>query len=114
MVRWPVMTQGADMSAEPPIDKAVALGYAAGMVAPRVLAQGQGLLAQAIVDKAQELGIPARTEPALVEFLMTLDLNAWVPPELYAAVAEVLAWAYEESQRELPVAGEEKIKPAGL
>jgi flagellar biosynthesis protein FlhB len=26
---------------------------------------------------------------------MELDLNAWVPPELFAAVAQVLAWAYE-------------------
>ena len=73
------------------------------MPAPRVLAQGRGAIAQAIVDKAQELGIPARTEPALVEFLMELDLHAWIPPELYAAVAEVLAWAYEESQRVPPV-----------
>lgn len=93
--------------ANEPVNKAVALGYGAGMPAPRVLAQGRGLMAQAIVDKAQELGIPARTEPALVEFLMELDLHAWIPPELYAAVAEVLAWAYEESQREAP------IKPAG-
>jgi flagellar biosynthesis protein len=91
------------MAAEP-LNKAVALGYAAGMPAPRVLAQGRGAIAQAIVDKAQELGLPSRTEPALVEFLMELDLHTWIPPELYAAVAEVMAWAYEESQRELPVA----------
>lgn len=86
-----------------PVNQAVALGYTAGMPAPRVLAQGRGVIAQAIVDKAQELGIPARTEPALVEFLMTLDLHSWIPPELYAAVAEVLAWAYEESQRPPPL-----------
>ena len=65
------------------------------MPAPRVLAQGRGAVAQAILDKAEELGIPTQTNPGLVEFLMQLDLNAWVPPELYAAVAEVLAWAYE-------------------
>jgi len=52
-------------------------------------------LAQAIVDRAKSLGIPTRTEPSLVAFLMELDLNAWVPPELFAAVAQVLAWAYE-------------------
>ena len=104
------------MALDPPVNKAVALGYTFGMPSPRVLAQGQGLLAQAIVDKAKELGIPARTEPALVEFLMTLDVNAWVPPELYAAVAEVLAWAYEESQRELPLGAQpvstEPVRPA--
>jgi len=48
-----------------------------------------------------------------VEFLMALDLHAWIPPELYAAVAEVLAWAYEESQREAPLdAADEVVKPA--
>lgn len=102
------------MASDPLVDKAVALGYSSGMPAPRVLAQGQGLLAQAIVDKAKELGIPVNTEPALVEFLMTLNLNDWVPPELYAAVAEVLAWAYEESQRELPVVKPGGVKPASL
>jgi flagellar biosynthesis protein len=75
--------------------QAVALGYKPGMPAPRVLAQGKGEMAQAIVDRAKSLGIPTRTEPSLVAFLMELDLNAWVPPELFAAVAQVLAWAYE-------------------
>lgn len=76
--------------------QAVALGYKPDMPAPRVLGQGRGDIAQAILDRAKALGIPTRSEPALVAFLMELDLNAWVPPELYAAVAQVLAWAYEE------------------
>lgn len=83
------------MSALDTLRQAVALGYQHGMPAPRILAQGRGAVAQAILDKAEELGIPTQTDPGLVEFLMQLDLNAWVPPELYAAVAEVLAWAYE-------------------
>jgi flagellar biosynthesis protein len=52
-------------------------------------------MAQAILDRAKSLGIPTRTEPSLVAFLMELELNAWIPPELFAAVAQVLAWAYE-------------------
>jgi flagellar biosynthesis protein len=75
--------------------QAVALGYKPGMPAPRVLARGRGEMAQAILDRAKSLGIPTRTEPSLVAFLMELELNAWVPPELFAAVAQVLAWAYE-------------------
>jgi len=31
----------------------------------------------------------------LVELLVQLDLNQLIPPQLYAAVAEVLAWAYQ-------------------
>ena len=85
------------MASAPPdtVMQAVAIGYKPGMSAPRVLAQGRGDLAQAILDRAKSLGIPTRTEPSLVAFLMELDLNAWVPPELFAAVAQVLAWAYE-------------------
>ena len=75
--------------------KAVALAYETSAIAPRVVGQGEGYLAQAILDKANELGIPTRVEPDLVEFLMQLRINDLVPPELYAAVAEVIAWAHQ-------------------
>ncbi len=75
--------------------KAVALKYEVNSAAPRVTGQGEGFVAEAILAKADEMGIPTRTEPELVEFLMQLKLNDLVPPKLYAAVAEVLAWAYE-------------------
>jgi len=82
------------MSGLDTLRQAVALGYEHGLPAPRVLAQGRGEVAEAMLQKAREMGIPTQTDPGLVAFLMQLDLNAWVPPELYAAVAEVLAWAY--------------------
>ena len=75
--------------------KAVALAYEINSAAPRITGQGEGFVADAILAKAREMGIPTRTEPELVEFLMQLKLNELVPPKLYAAVAEVLAWAYE-------------------
>jgi len=77
------------------VRKAVALAYELNSSAPRITGQGEGFVADAILAKAKELGIPTRTEPELVEFLMKLKLNELVPPKLYAAVAEVLAWAYE-------------------
>ena len=55
-----------------------------------------------ILAKAKEFGIPTRNEPELVEFLMQLKLNDVVPPDLYAAVAEVLAWAYEIDGKTAP------------
>ena len=75
--------------------KAVALAYEINSAAPRITGQGEGFVADAILAKAKEMGIPTRTEPELVEFLMQLKINELVPPKLYAAVAEVLAWAYE-------------------
>jgi flagellar biosynthesis protein len=80
--------------------KAVALKYELNSAAPKVTGQGEGYVAQAILDKAKELGIPTKVEPELVEFLMQLKLNDVIPPKLYAAVAEVLAWAYEVDRAE--------------
>lgn len=90
------------MIADTYTQQAVALGYQAGAPAPKILSQGRGALAQAIITRAQELGIPTKTDPSLVEFLMQLDVNTWVPPELFAAVAQVLAWAYEVDGKPLP------------
>ena len=82
--------------------KAVALAYEINSAAPRITGQGEGFVADAILAKAKEMGIPTRTEPELVEFLMQLKLNELVPPKLYAAVAEVLAWAYELDGKVVP------------
>ena len=87
------------MANEDKIRKAVALSYEMNSAAPKITGQGQGYIADAILEKAKELGIPTRVEPELVEFLMQLKLNELVPPKLYSAVAEVLAWAYEIDDR---------------
>lgn len=91
--------------------KAVALAYEKSAIAPRVVGQGEGYLAQAILDKAKEFGIPTRVEPDLVEFLMQLRLNDLVPPQLYAAVAEVIAWAHQvDGKVDMPVREPENKK----
>lgn len=87
---------------EKKVRKAVALTYELNSSAPRITGQGEGFIADAILAKAKEMGIPTRTEPELVEFLMQLKLNELVPPKLYAAVAEVLAWAYEIDGKQVP------------
>ena len=87
---------------EKKIRKAVALAYEDNSAAPRITGQGEGFVAEAILARAKEFGIPTKTEPELVEFLMQLKLNELVPPKLYAAVAEVLAWAYEVDGKSVP------------
>ncbi len=76
-------------------NQSVALLYESNAVAPRVLAKGEGLLAEAILAKAQNSGIPLRAEPELVALLMQIELNDYIPPSLYMAVAEVIAWVYQ-------------------
>ena len=77
-----------------PRTSAVALAYAAGDSAPRVVAKGRGLLAEEILRRAQAAGIPVHASRELVSLLMQVDLDRHIPPELYRAVAELLAWLY--------------------
>lgn len=83
------------MKAEEQRRKAVALRYAASKdAAPRVVAKGRGEAADRIAAVAREHGVPLHTDPGLVAVLEALDIDREIPPELYRAVAEVLAFVY--------------------
>lgn len=79
-------------------NEAVALAYTAGETAPRVVAKGKGVLAQEIIERAREAGVFVHESPELVSLLMQVDLDARIPPQLYVAVAELLAWLYRIEQ----------------
>lgn len=75
--------------------QAVALRYDADAAgAPEVVAKGQGLMAEAIVARAREAGVYVHESPQLVQLLMAVDLDSQIPPALYTAVAELLAWLW--------------------
>lgn len=75
--------------------KAVALKYEKEKdAAPRVVAKGRGSVAEKIVETARVHNVPLHEDKNLVEVLETLDLETEIPPELYRAVAEVLAFIY--------------------
>lgn len=91
---------------------AVALAYNAGQSAPKVVAKGRGLLADAIIERAKEAGVYVHESPALVSILMQVDLDQHIPPELYMAVAELLAWLYRLENgltQEIPSGVAEKL-----
>ena len=73
---------------------AVALAYASGDAAPRVVAKGRGVLAEEIMRRAHAAGVEVHASRELVSLLMQVDLDKHIPPELYRAVAELLAWLY--------------------
>jgi flagellar biosynthesis protein len=62
--------------------------------APRVIAKGSGVTADAIISLARESGVYVHQSAELVNLLMQVDLDAYIPPELYYVVAELLAWLY--------------------
>jgi flagellar biosynthesis protein len=66
-----------------------------------VVAKGAGLLADRIIEIAKEYNIPLYEDPDLVEVLARIDLGNVIPPQLYQAVAEVLAFVYNLNRRML-------------
>lgn len=91
----------AAMQTEDNRRSAVALSYREGQKVPRVVAKGYGELAERIVERAREAGVFVHDSPALVGLLMQVDLDSQIPPELYRAVAEVLAFVYFLEQQAL-------------
>lgn len=77
---------------------AVALAYQDGDAAPRVVAKGNGLIAQEIIDRARAAGVYVHESRELVALLMQVDLDQNIPPQLYIAIAELLAWLYKLEQ----------------
>ena len=86
---------------------AVALRYETGEPAPKVVAKGKGVLAEQILARAREAGVYVHESPELLALLMQLDLDERIPPQLYVAVAELLAWVYrlEQAKRGGPPPG---------
>lgn len=79
---------------DPHRPSAVAITYDPADSAPRVVAKGYGTLADTIVRTAREHGLYVHESPELVGLLMQVDLDAHIPPQLYVAIAELLAWLY--------------------
>jgi flagellar biosynthetic protein FlhB len=86
----------ADVVLTNPVHVAVALRYrAAEAAAPEVVAKGAGELAQKIKDAARRAGVPIVERRALARALFrSVRLGAQIPPALYRAVAEILAYVY--------------------
>jgi flagellar biosynthetic protein FlhB len=79
-----------------PTHFAVALAYDEKMPAPRVVAKGRGAIAQRIREIAQEHNVPLLEAPPLARALYAhTDLDQTIPPALFRAVAEVMAYVYQ-------------------
>lgn len=88
---------------DPDRASAVAISYDRSDEAPRVVAKGYGTLADTIVRTAREHGLYVHESPELVGLLMQVDLDAHIPPQLYVAIAELLAWLYALDSDHEPV-----------
>ena len=68
--------------------------------APRVIAKGEDYLAKKIKDVAKENNVPiVENKPLARALYATVEIDEAIPPELYQAVAEILAVVYTERNK---------------
>lgn len=86
----------ADVVITNPTHYAVAIRYAVGQdSAPTVVAKGADLLALRIKAIAKKHEVPTvENRPLARSLFATVEIGKSIPPELYQAVAEVLAFVY--------------------
>jgi flagellar biosynthesis protein len=80
------------------VREAIALAYSQTDAAPRVVARGKGLIAEQIISKAKEHGVYVHESAELVALLTQVNIDEHIPPQLYMAIAELLAWLYRIEQ----------------
>jgi len=90
----------ADVVVTNPTHYAAALSYDGTKPAPVLVAKGQGHVALQIRRIAQEHGVPVVPDPPLARALhSSLEIGEMIGQELYAAVAQVLAFVYRMAGR---------------
>jgi flagellar biosynthesis protein FlhB len=90
----------ADVVVTNPTHFAVALQYDGTHPAPVVVAKGQDLVAKQIRRIAEENNVPIVPDPPLARALhKSVEIGQMIPAELYAAVAQVLAFVYKMAGR---------------
>jgi flagellar biosynthetic protein FlhB len=84
-----------------PTHYAVAIEYRPEtMAAPVVVAKGRNLIAQKIKELARWYEVPIVENPPLAQALYkATQVGQMIPPQLYAAVAEILAFLYRAQMR---------------
>lgn len=65
------------------------------MFAPKIVAKGAGIVAAKIREIATKHGVPIVEDKPIARALFKLELNSFVPEELYVAVAKIIAYIYK-------------------
>lgn len=90
----------ADVVITNPTHVAVALEYKPGMQAPVVLAKGERVIAERIKETARRHNVPVVENPPLARALLKqCPVGMPISPDLFEAVAEVLAFVYRMNKR---------------
>lgn len=91
----------ADVVVVNPTHLAVAVQYdEQTMNAPEITAKGQNTMAERIVELARENHVPIMRNIGLAWSLFEIENGREIPEELYQAVAEVLNWVYQLTEKQ--------------
>jgi flagellar biosynthesis protein len=95
-------TDWARISARPGPNVPIAIALDAkgksGIKSPRVVATGRGPVAEQILAIAFEKGVPVREDADLAQILSAVELDAEIPIDALAAVAEILSYVYRANR----------------
>jgi flagellar biosynthesis protein len=95
-------TDWARMSSRPGANVPIAVALDAkgksGAKSPRVVATGRGPVAEQILAIAFEKGVPVREDADLAQILAAVELDAEIPIDALAAVAEILSYVYRANR----------------
>lgn len=95
----------ADVVLTNPTHYSIAVKYDEKMAAPQVVAKGVDEVAFRIRDLAKQHGVPILERPALARQLWReVKVGRAVPPDLYGALAEVMAFVYRLTGKKAPEA----------
>lgn len=88
------------MAEAPKQKRAVALRYDPERdKAPKLVAKGKGVLADQILALARKNYVPIRQDPNLVQILSRLNVDREIPPQLYRAIASIIAFLYRVNRK---------------
>jgi len=71
-------------------------------MAPRVVAKGAGVIAENIKEIAREHGVPVVENKPVAQLLYKMvNIDEFIPENLYRAVAEILAYVYNLKEKKV-------------
>lgn len=78
--------------------KAAALSYNKDSTPPKLVAKGINLSANQILEIAKENNVPIYQNDQLLKILMGLEIDSYIPIEIYSVVAEIINEIYKKDQ----------------
>jgi flagellar biosynthesis protein len=90
---------------------AVALEYDKNKTtAPKVVASGYNNIAEKIIEIAKQNGIHIHSDANLAKILSIVELNSYIPYEVYSVVADILSYIYTKDDEIAKRKNKEKNK----